>query len=165
MAQSIDGHASTGPSGIRGAGDGRDGSTTEAIMAEWMAENQHFGGEMKVYEYSRDDERPFSQLCSSSLNRLRPRNSSLYRSIKHRMKLSSWWIIVDRARDEFFAQEALSLAQDLRLELPFACLLPRVAACTTIPWNERRPSHERVVHCLADRVLFLHYLTQSNGKR
>ncbi len=40
MAQSIDGHASTGPSGVRGAGDDRDGSTTEAIMAERMAEDE-----------------------------------------------------------------------------------------------------------------------------
>ncbi len=40
MAPSIDGNASPGPSGGRGAGDGRDGSTTEAIMAERMAENE-----------------------------------------------------------------------------------------------------------------------------
>ncbi len=40
----------------------------------------------------------------------------------------------------------------------FACCL-RVAACTTIPWkwNKRRWSHEWVVHCLTDRVLFLHF--------
>ncbi len=40
MAPGIDGNASPCPSGGHGAGDGRDGSTTEAIMAERMAENE-----------------------------------------------------------------------------------------------------------------------------
>ena len=41
MAPSIDEYVSPGPSRGHGAGDDRDGSTTEVIMAERMAENEH----------------------------------------------------------------------------------------------------------------------------
>mmetsp|Transcript_10303 Transcript_10303/g.15594 ORF Transcript_10303/g.15594 Transcript_10303/m.15594 type:complete len:602 (+) Transcript_10303:55-1860(+) len=41
MAPSIDEYVSPGPSRGPGAGDDRDGSTTEVIMAERMAENEH----------------------------------------------------------------------------------------------------------------------------
>ena len=40
MTPGIDGNASPCPSGCHGAGDDRDRSTTEAIMAERMAEDE-----------------------------------------------------------------------------------------------------------------------------
>ena len=81
-----------------------------------------------------------------------------------RTKLSSWWTIVNAVRGAFFAREARSLKLTMFVLsyhlLVYCC---RVDACITI--ERKKTTSRKSCSCLANSVLFLHFLSQSNKMR
>ena len=113
------------PLGVRQGLAGRDGSTTEeAIMAERIAENKHWRRDESTRINFRDDARPSSKYAALVIERLRPRNSLLYRQSNKSAQSNEAFKLVDQVL--LYVVKKCNLQLKIFVsELPFACLLPQ----------------------------------------